>query len=225
VHLPFASNLTDVEPLAAEPGMVVTVASVPQQLDGADLVILPGTRATVEDMRWLVGRGFDHVLRARAGAGLPVLGICGGYQMLGERIDDDIESEAGSVAGLGLLPVTTTFYADKTLASRRADLHDGTVVTGYEIRHGVVTRQGAEALFADEGARHGSVAGTSWHGLFESDGYRRQFLASVAAANGRRFVVSEMDWAGRRDRQLDRLADLMELHLDCDALAQLAGTR
>jgi adenosylcobyric acid synthase len=225
VRLPYASNLTDVEPLLAEPGVVVTFASVPQQLDGADLVIVPGTRATVEDLGWLIGRGFAELLNDRAAGGLPVLGICGGYQMLGERIDDDIESRAGSVAGLGLLPVTTTFRADKTLTVRRAELPDGMVVTGYEIRHGVVTRHGAGELFADEGCRNGSVAGSSWHGLFESDGYRRQLLASVAAATGRRFRVSDLDWAGRRERQLDQLADLMEQHLDCDALAQLAGAR
>jgi adenosylcobyric acid synthase len=223
VRLPFASNLTDIEPLAAEPGVIVTFASVSQQLDGVDVVIVPGTRATVEDMRWLVGHGFAQVIRARAAAGLPVFGICGGYQMLGERIDDDIESRTGSITGLGLLPATTTFCADKTLAVRRADLVDGTVVTGYEIRHGVVTRHGAEELFADEGCRQGSVAGTSWHGLFESDGYRRQFLGWVAASTGRRFVASDMNWARRRDRQLDQVADLMEQHVDCGALAQLAG--
>jgi adenosylcobyric acid synthase len=225
VRLPFGSNLTDLEPLAAEPGVIVTFASVPQQLDGVDVVIVPGTRATVEDMRWLVGRGFAPVLRARAAAELPVFGICGGYQMLGERIDDDIESRAGSIAGLGLLPVTTQFYADKTLAVRRADLPDGTVVTGYEIRQGVVARHGGNELLPDEGCRQGSVGGTSWHGLFDSDGYRRQFLASVAASTGRRFVVSDMTWARRRERQLEQLADLMEQHVDCDTVAQLAGAR
>ena len=223
VRLPYASNLTDVEPLAAEPGVVLTFADVPQQLDDADLVVLPGTRSTVADLRWLITRGFDEVLRARAAAGLPVLGICGGYQMLGDRITDDVESGAGKVSGLGLLPVATVFRTDKTLAVGRATTPTGVVVTGYEIHHGTVTRNGGEELWDGQGCRRGSVTGTTWHGLFESDGYRREFLSTVAAATGRTFALSEMDWAGRRSSQLNAIADLLEEHVDCDALAQLAG--
>ena len=223
IRLPAASNLTDVEPLAAEPGVVLTFADVPQQLEGADLVVLPGTRATVADLAWVTERGFDEALRRRVAGGGPVLGICGGYQMLGERITDDVESGAGEVAGLGLLPVTTRFRHEKTLAVRSATTRDGVPVTGYEIHHGQVTRHGGDDLWPGQGCRRGSVAGTTWHGVLESDAYRRQLLRDTAAANGRCFEVSDMDWAGRRAAQLDRLADLLEEHLDCDALARLAG--
>ena len=225
VRLPRASNLTDVEPLAAEPGVVLTFADVPQQLDGADLVILPGTRSTVADLRWLTDRGFGDVLRARASADRPVLGICGGYQVLGDRITDDVESRAGTVPGLGLLPVTTEFCSEKTLTLGRATTSEGTVVTGYEIHHGRVSRHGGDELWPGQGCRSGSVIGTTWHGLFEADGYRRELLCAVAAATGRQFVPSELQWGARRSAQLDRIADLLEEHLDCDALLRLAGCR
>lgn len=210
VRLPRASNLTDLEPLAAEPGVVLSFADVPQQVVDADLVVLPGTRTTVADLEWLRGRGFDAALRQRAEAGLPVLGICGGYQMLGEHIEDQVESRAGRVAGIGLLPVSTTFTDAKTVALRHAMSSDGHPVDGYELRHGQVRRHGGEELLSGEGCRHGATSGTSWHGLFDNDGYRRAVLQSVAAAVGRSFVASDLQWREERNRQLDRLGDAAE---------------
>jgi adenosylcobyric acid synthase len=213
VRLPRASNLTDLEPLAAEPGVVLTFADVPQQIAESDLVIIPGTRTTVADLGWLRDRGFEAALRRRADDGLPVLGICGGYQMLGQRIDDPIESGAGAIAGLGLLPVRTIFTADKVIALRRTALADGTQVEGYELRHGQVTRFGGDELLPGEGCRHDVVFGTSWHGLFDSDAYRHGFLSRIAAAVERDFVPSTLSWKDARDRQLDRIADAVDCHL------------
>jgi adenosylcobyric acid synthase len=213
LRFPCASNLTDLEPLAAEPGVVLSFADVPQQLTDADLVVVPGTRATVADLDWLRKSGFGSALQNRAARGLPVLGICGGYQMLGQVIEDLVESQSGDVEGLGLLPVRTVFSTDKVLAQRVAHLTDGTAVTGYQIHHGRVSRLGGEPLFADEGCRVGPVAGTTWHGLFDNNGYRRQLLGWVSEATGRRFVPSTMDWHAERDQQLDRLADAADLHL------------
>jgi adenosylcobyric acid synthase len=213
VRFPRASNLTDLEPLAAEPGVVLTFADVPQQLVDAELVVLPGTRTTVADLEWLRATGFAETLQHRASRGRPILGICGGYQMLGRHIDDNVESTSGEVAGLGLLPVRTTFSADKVVAQRSVRLSDGVEVTGYQIHHGRAERLSGERLFADEGCRVGAVAGTTWHGLFDSDGYRRQLLSWVAAATGRQFVSSNHDWYAERDRQLDRLAAAVDLHL------------
>ncbi len=105
VRLPRISNITDIDPLSAEPGVLVRFATTPAELADADLVVLPGTRATVDDLRWLRQRGLADAITARAARGLPVLGICGGYQMLGREIDDQVESGAGTVPGLGLLPV------------------------------------------------------------------------------------------------------------------------
>lgn len=213
VRFPRASNLTDLEPLAAEPGVLLSFADVPQQLTDADLVMLPGTRTTAADLAWLQDRGFAEALRDRATRGLPVLGICGGYQMLGQHIDDTVEAKCGEVAGLGLLPVRTTFAMDKTVARRSADLPDGSAVSGYQIHHGKVARIGGEALFADEGCQVGAIAGTTWHGIFDSDAYRRSFLSWVADVTGRRFIPATVAWYGERDGQIDRLADAVDTHV------------
>ena len=107
IRLPRLSNWTDVDALRSEPGVLVRFATTAEELADADLVIVPGTRATVADLAWLRGRGLDVVLRRRAADGLPVLGICGGYQLLGRTVVDDVESRRGTVQGLGLLPVRT----------------------------------------------------------------------------------------------------------------------
>ncbi|HEX6931888.1 MAG TPA: cobyric acid synthase, partial [Streptosporangiaceae bacterium] len=180
VALPRMSNHTDVDALAVEPGVVVRFARHAAELADADLVVLPGTRATVADLRWLTERGIDLAIARHAASGKPVLGICGGYQMLGLTIDDAVESGAGQVAGLGLLPVRTRFRPAKTLARPSLALADGTVVHGYEIHHGVVTPEGGEAFVAGEGCRSGSVAGTVWHGLLENDAFRRDYLREVS---------------------------------------------
>lgn len=221
VRLPRASNVTDVEPLAAEPGVVVTFATVPQQLTGADLVIVPGTRTTVSDLAWLRRSGMADAIVRRHRRGQPVLGICGGYQMLGETIEDEVESRAGRTKGLRILPVTTLFHQSKTLARREAIMPSGTRVTGYDIHHGRTTRHDGDEMFPGQGCRVGNTSGTTWHGLFDSDGFRREFLAAVAEASGRRFVPSRLDWAAARDSQFDRAADLLERHLDIAGLTAL----
>jgi adenosylcobyric acid synthase len=215
VALPRMSNHTDVDALAVEPGVVVRFVSEPAELADADLVVLPGSRSTVADLIWLRDRGLDVALARHAAAGRAVLGICGGYQMLGTAIDDQVESGAREVPGLGLLPVRTDFGPEKVLARPHRVLADGTVVEGYEIHHGVMTRDGGEPLVADEGCRAGTVAGTVWHGLLENDAFRRGYLSEVARTCGRRFVVSpSTSFAATREAQLDRLADLVAGHLD-----------
>ncbi|KQM06686.1 adenosylcobyric acid synthase (glutamine-hydrolysing) [Frankia sp. CpI1-P] len=223
VRLPRLSNVTDLDALRAEPGVVVRLVTGPAELADADLVVLPGTRSTVEDLRWLRRRGLADAVAARAAAGRPVLGICGGYQMLGRRIHDDVESGAGEVAGLGLLPVTTTFEASKLLGRRAATDADGRPVTGYEIRHGRLTVAGHPRAepFAADGVRVGAVAGTSWHGLLENDEFRRAYLADVAGAAGRAFVAARTRFADVRSRRLDVLGDLVADHLDTAALRRL----
>jgi adenosylcobyric acid synthase len=222
VALPRMSNHTDVDALAVEPGVVVRFITGPAGVADADLVVLPGTRSTVADLAWLRERGLDVALRRHAAAGRPVLGICGGYQMLGTIIDDPVESATGPTAGLGLLPVQTRFGPDKVLARQRRLLADGSVVEGYEIHHGVVTRQGGETLVADEGCRFGAVAGTVWHGLLENDVFRRSYLSEVARTCGRSFAVSKTtSFPAMREGQLDRLADLVAQHIDQTALKRL----
>ena len=181
---PRASNLTDLDPLVDEPGVVLRPLVRPEEMTDCDLVILPGTRATVNDLAWLRERGFEAALAQRVATGGAVLGICGGYQMLGREIVDGVESNVGRVAGLALLPVSTHFSREKTLARSRAQLADGSVIEGYEIHHGRVSVEGGESFFADEGCTLGPVDGTLWHGLFENDAWRRGFLRSVAHRSG-----------------------------------------
>jgi adenosylcobyric acid synthase len=147
-----------------------------------------------------------------------VLGICGGYQMLARQIRDDVESGAGLVPGLGLLPATVEFGTAKVLRLRQ-ETSDGEAVSGYEIHHGVVTAEGGEPF--PGGCRAGAVLGTTWHGIFESDGFRGALLRRVAAVAGRSFEPGGVTFASLRKRKLDTLADLVEQHMDTAALRDL----
>ena len=224
LRLPRLSNWTDVDALRSEPGVLVRFATTAEELADADLVVVPGTRATVADLAWLRDRGLDAVLHERAAAGRPVLGICGGYQLLGTSVDDDVESRAGAgvVAGLGLLPVRTVFGTDKVLGRPTGSYAGHPVTTAYEIHHGRITVEGGEPLFAPgEGCRVGSVLGTVWHGALESDGVRRALLVEVAAAAGRDWRPGTVAFEGVRQARLDALGDLVADHLDTDAVRRL----
>ncbi|MFJ4683583.1 cobyric acid synthase [Streptomyces sp. NPDC091377] len=217
--LPLMSNFTDVDALAAEPGVVVRFVDRPEELADADLVVVPGTRGTVKALDWLRERGLADALARRAADGLPVLGICGGFQILAEHIHDDVESRRGAVDGLGLLPVRVRFAPEKTLA-RPVGEALGEPVEGYEIHHGVAEVRAGEPFL--DGCRVGRTWGTHWHGSLESDGFRRAFLREVAAASGRRFVPAPgTSFAALREEQLDLLGDLIEQHADTDALWRL----
>jgi len=219
VALPRASNLTDVDPLVDEPGVILRPLHRPEQMQDCDLVILPGTRATVSDMGWLRARGFEGALRQRAEAQRPIFGICGGYQMLGTSIDDDVEGKVGQVSGLGLLPVRTVFHREKVVTQTHATLTDGTTIRGYQIHHGKVAMEGGRELLPGEGCIEGSVAGSTWHGLFENDLWRHHFLTEIAAHTGRRFIATiSTSFAERREARIDAIADLIEEHLDTSSL-------
>ncbi len=227
VRLPRISNSTDVEALACEPGVRVSWVDDPHGIAAADVVVLPGSKATVADLGWLRARGLADAIVAHAGAGRPVLGICGGFQMLCRRIEDAVESRAGRVDGLGLLDCDIAFAPDKTLR------HSDDPLYGYEIHHGVVARAGddewaepASGATVGVGRRRGAVFGTHWHGLLDNDALRRRWLTAAAAAAGRSgFVVADdVDVSTRRDGQLDRMADLLTSHVDLDALLGLLDT-
>jgi adenosylcobyric acid synthase len=226
IRLRWMSNFTDIDALACEPGVSVRFTRSRSDIERADLVLVPGTKATVEDLDRLRADGLDHALRARARRGDPILGVCGGYQLLGDRIVDHVESRRGEVAGLGILPITTTFGAEKVLrqVAGHAPALDAPA-SGYEIRQGRVQRHGAEPLLQAGGENEGCVAaatfGTSWHGLLEGDDLRRAFLLRVAGLRGRRWVAGTESFATVRERHLDRLGDLVEEHLDTAALLAL----
>lgn len=221
VRFPRISNATDLDALAVEPGVVVTLTADPDVVLDSDIAVLPGSRATVEDLTWLRDRGLADAVRARARRGRPVLGICGGYQMLASTIDDTVESTAGKVDGLGLLPATVSFGQEKTLGTPRGEWL-GYEVTGYAIHHGTVTPEPAAEPFLD-GCRVGATWGTTWHGTFENDDFRRAWLTKAARQASRGWVPTPdaPGFRALREDMLDRLADAITEHLDADTLLRL----
>ena len=251
VRLPRIANFDDFEPLAAEPGVRVRLAHRPADLDGADLVILPGSKSTMADLSWLRVQGLGRAISAAAAAGRQILGVCGGYQMLGRtlRDPDHVESTADEAPGLGLLPVETTFARSKTVA--RVEATGATTsplfagVTGrfcaYEIHAGRTAAAGASQhprgvrpvfrLLSREGhavvdvdgavGTGGNVEGTYLHGIFANPEVRRCLLARLAEQRG---LSVDSRWGAHPvvDRY-DRLADIVGSALDMPAIAQLVG--
>jgi len=226
-HLSRIANFDDLDPLAQEPGVTLRMIAPGQPLPAeADLIILPGSKATIADLAFFRAQGWDIDLAAALRRGARVLGLCGGYQMLGREIADPegIEGQAGSVAGLGLLDVATRMTADKRVTETSAThIASGAAVRGYEIHIGRTEGPDcARPLFqvagSPEGAmrRDGRVMGSYLHGMFAADGFRRAFLASLGAAPG---LVSYDDTV---EATLEALADHMERHVDCAGLLALA---
>lgn len=240
LRFPRVSNFTDLDALAAEPGVSVRWVEHPSQLGDPDLVVLPGTKSTVGDLEWLRDRGFDRVIADRLGGPRPpaLLGLCGGYQMLGRRLVDDagIESVPGVTPALGLLDVETTFLAEKRTVRRRGrEVATATPVTGYEIHHGrVVPGDGAVAWFELEGPdgdgepegvldEGRGIYATTLHGVLENDDFRDGLLSRVAQRREKKWCPSGVSFADVRRAQVDRVADACEAHLDLDALWRIVA--
>ena len=233
VRFPHLANFTDLDPLRVEPGVSVRFVDDERSVGRPDLLVLPGSKATVADLAWLRSRGLD---RAVAACPTTVLGICAGYQMLGRRIEDPdgVESAAPTVEGLGLLDATTRFGAGKVTRLRRGRAL-GRAVYGYQIHHGRVRATGP-ALVALEGGESdgcvgttvagGTVYGTTLHGLLDDDDYRAVLLAAVAQRAGTT-VVGRGAFEATRQQRIDAVADAVEAHLDLAALDGLvaAGAR
>ena len=225
------ANFDDLDPLRAEPDVAVQMVSPGNPLPGdAHLVILPGTKATIADLAFLRAEGWDIDILAHHRRGGAVLGICGGYQMLGKRVadPDGIEGEAASVPGLGLLDVETVLGGDKTLAQAEAtDVETGEPVTGFEMHVGRTTgRDTARPMLRLGPGADGAggavsadarVRGCYLHGLFAADRFRHAFLDRL----GRR-AVSGIAYGAEIDRVLDRLAGHLEDTIDLDRILEVA---
>lgn len=233
VRFPRISNFTDLDALSIEPGVTVRLVDGPAALGRPDLLILPGTKATVADLEWLRGTGLASALEsllAAHGDVVTVLGICGGYQMLGESVEDAVEAPHPTTEpGLGLLPARTLFEVDK-LTRTAAGVALGQAIVGYEIHHGRTEAEGAWVELdggEPEGSRTagGGVFGTSLHGLFEGDSFRAAFLSEVGRRAGKDWCPSGVSFAAAREDRFDRIADAIEEHLDVIAIeALIAGS-
>jgi adenosylcobyric acid synthase len=227
---PRIANFDDLDPLREEPGVEVRLVEPGEPLPAeAALVVLPGSKTTIDDLLFIREQGWDIDLKAHVRRGGRVLGLCGGYQMLGRRIEDPhgIEGEAGrSVEGLGLLDVATTLTPVKRLeAVTGVTLPDGAPLTGYEMHIGETSGPGAERAFArlHDGRRDGTVsgdgrvAGTYVHGLFADDRQRARWLALLGAAG------SDLAYEALVDDILDRFASHLEAHLDIERLFAISA--
>jgi adenosylcobyric acid synthase len=223
------SNFDDFDPLRADPGVDFEFVPPGKPLPGdAHLVVLPGSKATLADLTMLRAEGWDIDLKAHVRRGGRVLGICGGYQMLGRRIADPqgLEGAAGAADGLGLLDVETVLTETKILQPSAGHLAEsGRPFGGYEMHVGVTTGPGLDRPFLIHGdgrsdgaiSADGRVAGTYVHGLFDRGEARAALLADLGA------VAAPGDHAQRVDSLLDEIAEVLARSLDIDAIARIAG--
>ena len=225
--LPRIANFDDLDPLRAEPGVELVLVAPGQPLPrDAALVILPGSKATIDDLQFLRREGWDIDLLAHRRQGGRILGLCGGYQMLGQTITDrfGIEGRNETAEGLGLLEVDTILGSTKRLVETAGiELSTGMPVKGYEMHLGSTTGPGTgrpmlHLTGRDDGcfSRDGRVAGCYLHGLFASDRFRRAFLSALGAATG------EIAYEQQVEATLDELADHLEQNLDFSALLAAA---
>jgi adenosylcobyric acid synthase len=244
IGLPHMANFTDFDALAFEPSISLAFVERPEELAAADLAILPGSKQTLDDLRWLELCGFAQELKRRADIGVPILGICGGFQMLGLAIEDpqgiENQGEPCSRTALGLLPVRTLLHAAKTVRRIRGSLRrslfrdDAAPLVpfeGYEIHVGEtfyetgarpladIKRQG-ESESVPDGAvsESGRVLGTYVHGLFDNDDFRQVFIQNARAAVHLAPAEEYARVGAEREARIDRLADHLRKSLDLNLL-------
>lgn len=233
IRLPRISNFTDFAPLDEHPQIGVRYVDEVRKLGNPDLVILPGTKSTLTDLLWLRQNGLETAIQKLAAAGTPVLGVCGGYQMLGEIIHDPEGVEhgtGGSLRGMGLLPVETTFLPEKSRTRVRADVLAGQLagakLDGYEIHMGRTEVRGEPFCVLDngrhDGCAQGSVWGTYLHGLFDSGELVHKLAAVLCERKGLRVETAKaVSHAAYQQAQLDLLADGVRQALDMEKIYRM----
>lgn len=242
-RLPRISNFTDLRPLEMEDGVAVSYVRSPAGMEGADAVVLPGSKATMEDLKFFKQSGMAAAVRRLCGAGVPVIGICGGYQMMGSVLADRgaFDSTAGEEEGLGVFAARTEMEEAKTLERTEAVVKNGGAVfaaiegervSGYEIHMGRTRLEegGRPFLSRPDGSadgavsRRGNVYGTYLHGIFENDNLRGEFVRYLSEKRGADAPAAE-SFALRREKQYDLLADRIEKSLDMDAVMSIVFNR
>lgn len=239
IQLPHTSNFTDFNALAAQPDVRVRYVRYPQELAGCDLVILPGSKNTLDDLLWLRESGMALAVRQAHQQEIPVLGICGGYQMLGETIVDGVESGLETLPGLGLLNTVTRFAHHKTTTQVEATMSTalpgwlagagGLRVRGYEIHMGETVLHGDSQpvmVLENNGQRvadgamtaDGLVWGTYLHGLFDSDDFTRALVNGLRERKGLDALDLAVHYAQYKSQQFDVLAAAMRQHIDIDKI-------
>jgi adenosylcobyric acid synthase len=268
IRLPHIANYTDFDPFELEEGVTLRYVSRPEEALGSSLIVLPGTKNTIDDLLWLRERGFSELLRSHVSAGKPLAGICGGYQMLGKSIEDPfgVETNRGRVDGLGFLKVRTVLEREKTLTrvrgicgiprirGKRDGGTGGIEIEGYEIHMGRTVPSGAKTrgpearpafTIVEENSRPvrradgavsktGKVWGTYLHGLFENDRFRAALLGSLGRPRSPRSrnplapsplprgPIAPVNYRAFLETQFDRLAEVLESHVDVDRILTLA---
>ena len=234
VRLPHISNFTDFMPLEQHPLLGVRYVQTARELGMPDLIILPGTKNTVNDLLWLRQCGLETAVQKLARRGTPVLGVCGGYQMLGGMLDDSAGTESGrpqTLRGLELLPTRTVFTLEKRRAQVTATAaapFAGAALTGYEIHTGRTTVEGAPfCTLADgtpDGCVQGSVFGTYLHGLFDSGELTEKLAALLCRRKGLApETAAPLTMQAYREQQFDLLADGVRRALDMPAIYAAMG--
>ena len=230
IRLPKISNFTDVDVFGQYSGVSVRYVTKHSELGSPDLVIIPGTKSTIADMKWLTDNGISDEIRQLCTSGVPVFGICGGYQIMGKTISDPEKSECGgTIMGIGLLDTETVFRTEK----HQTQVHgyfcntdgffsflSGAGFYGYEVHMGVTENSGA-ALTDCGGAYSGNAAGCYVHGIFDSADVSGRLVKALFERKGLQFTGKAVDRRQYRDSQLDLLAENVRKNLDMELIRRI----
>jgi len=232
IRFPHISNSQDIQPWMMDDGIVNRWVSKPESLTTAKAIVLPGSKNTIDDLLWLRNTGLEKKILERSEKGIPILGICGGYQMLGQELSDPngIAGTAGTIKGLGLLPIRTLFQKEKRVTQVEAiwgnsswnayEIHMGTTLSLEEIQPLLQIRESGRTEFQTEGHQKNHVWGTYLHGFFESPDTRAAFAQKAGIINHRSYNVS---WADYKQNLYSQMADLLEAHLKLEDVYRHVG--
>lgn len=233
IRLPRISNFTDLDAFERFGQVSVRYVSRPEELEEPDMIVIPGTKSTISDMKFLRESGLEAAILKRASRGVPIFGICGGYQMLGELISDPENSEGGgSIRGMGLLKLKTVFSSEKTRSQTTGNFSritgifsplSGLPFYGYEIHMGV-TDTSEQNLLTCGGAVSGNVCGCYIHGIFDHDEVSAAIVKTLCERRGVRFSEAAESRSDYKRRQFDILADAVRENLDIDLVYKILET-